>query len=80
MSIQNEIYNDVKATLHSKNDRIIKYTELFVDYIDNRNLNELYFHLKNNLIPSDDMIKNIIDDSKKNQKLFQWIEVLVREF
>lgn len=80
MSIQNEIYNDVKSTLHSNNDKIIKYTELFIDYVDNHHLNELYHSLKNNIIPSDELIKNIINDSEKNQKLFQWIEVLVREF
>jgi hypothetical protein len=80
MSIQNEIYNDVKSTLHSNNDKIIKYTELFIDYVDNNHLNELHHSLKNNMIPSDELIKNIIHDSEKNQKLFQWIEVLVRDF
>jgi hypothetical protein len=75
-----EIYNDVKSTLHSNNDKIIKFTELFINYIDNHHLNELHHSLKNNIIPSDELIKNIILDSEKNQKLFQWIEVLVREF
>ena len=32
------------------------------------------------MIPTDDLIKNIVIDSKTNLKLFQWIEVLVRNF
>lgn len=69
MSIQNEIYNDVKSTLHSNNDKIIKYTELFIDYVDNNHLNELHHSLKNNMIPSDELIKNIIHDSEKKSKI-----------
>ena len=81
-----EIYKDVKDTIQSTSqsvsqyERICKYTEMFVEYVDNNNLYELHFYLKNKMIPTDDLIKNIVIDSKTNLKLFQWIEVLVRNF
>ena len=75
-----EIFNDVKLTFYKKNEKIVRYTEMFIDYIDNENFEKLYNTIKNNEIPSDELLKNILNDSEKDQKLFQWIEVLVREF
>ena len=59
-----EIYKDVKDTIQSTSqsvsqyERICKYTEMFVEYVDNNNLYELHFYLKNKMIPTDDLIKN----------------------
>jgi len=59
---------------------IFKYFDLFVDYIDNPNLYEMYENLKMKIVPSSDLIKRVVKDAKTNQKLFQFIELLLKKF
>ena len=70
-----EIADAIKTIPHSK---LLKFTNLFVDYVDSDNLNELHEMIKIDQKPSDNFYKNLVNDAKQNHKLFQWISVLLR--
>jgi len=59
---------------------IFKYFDLFVDYVDNPNLYEMYENLKMKNVPSSDLIRRVVKDAKTNQKLFRFIELLLKKF
>ena len=71
------MYNDIRSVLlQDFSVKKKRFIEMFKDYVNNDNLNMLYDTIEDNKVPSDELIKNIVDDSQKNQKLFQLIEVL----
>jgi hypothetical protein len=71
------MYNDIRSVLlEDFSIKKKKFIEMFKEYVNNDNLNVLYYTIENNKVPSDDLIKNIVNDSQTNQKLFQLIEVL----
>jgi hypothetical protein len=63
-----------------ESDKILKYFELFVGYVDNRNLDKIYEILQKKENPSSELIREIVLEAKTNQKLFQFIEVLLQKF
>ena len=63
-----------------ESDKILKYFELFVGYVDNRNLDKMYEILQKKENPSPELIGEIVLEAKTNQKLFQFIEVLLQKF
>jgi hypothetical protein len=63
-----------------ESDKILKYFELFVGYVDNRNLDKMYEIIQKKENPSPELIKELVVEAKTNQKLFQFIEVLLQKF
>jgi len=63
-----------------ESDKILKYFELFVGYVDNRNLDKMYEIILRKENPSPELIRELVVEAKTNQKLFQFIEVLLQKF
>jgi len=70
---------EVSEAIHSiPQSKLLKFTNLFIDYVDNENLNELYEIIKIDKKPDENLCKNLVNDAKRNQKLFHWISVLLQ--
>lgn len=60
--------------------KLLKYFDLFVEYVNHPTLYELHENIKLKQNPSSQLIKQLVQDAKKDKKLFQFIEVLLKNF
>lgn len=70
-----EIHETIQSIPHQK---ILKFLNLFVDYVDNSNLYELKQMIEKKETPSLNFLEKVVENAKNDQKLFQWIEVLLK--
>ena len=71
---------EIMDTLSDKKEEIKKYVTFYIDYVNHPLLFKLEELLKNNKEPSKEFLDELVNEAKQNQKLFQWIEVLLEKF
>ena len=69
--------SEIMETISNNQDQIKKYTEFYLDYVNHPYLYKLHQILLNKEKLSNDFIDKFIEQAKKDQKLYQWVEVLL---
>ena len=68
---------EIMDTILNNQDKIKKYTEFYLDYVNHPYLYKLHEILSNKEKLSNDFFDNFVEQAKKDQKLYQWVEVLL---
>jgi guanylate kinase len=68
---------EIMDIILNNQDQIKKYTEFYLNYVNHPYLYKLHEILLNKEKLSNDFIDKFIEQAKKDQKLYQWVEVLL---
>jgi hypothetical protein len=82
LACKKQIKQEISETLTtpSLHPKILKYIELFNAHVDSSNLVVLYHVIQSGNNPSDHLLSVLVDEAQTNNKLLNWIEVLLRQF
>ena len=71
---------EIMETILDKKEEIKKYLAFYIDYVNHPHLFKLQELLENNKELSKEFLDELVKEAKQNQKLFQWIEILLEKF
>jgi hypothetical protein len=81
LSSKEQIQQEMTETLTTVelHPKILKFIELFREHVDSLKLNDLYDVIKSGNNPSPYLLSEMVNEARTNDKLLQWIEVLLRQ-